>query len=69
MKQKEYTLYGAILNTTLRKELRNDQSGKSPLGWYKDTKCRNCVSQIKEGQGLKRAHGQGDAFYQAVRMT
>ena len=59
-----YTLYGAILNTTEGKAygmtcLENLWIGqKTPnveIAW-----------SIKEGQGLKRAHGKGDAFYQSA---
>ena len=62
-----YTLYGAILNTTEGKSygmtcLENTWVGtKTPnveIAW-----------SIKEGQGLKRAHGKGDAFYQFSDMN
>ena len=62
-----YTLYGAILNTTEDKSygmtcLENTWVGtKTPnveIAW-----------SIKEGQGLKRAHGKGDAFYQFSDMN
>ena len=62
-----YTLYGAILNTTEGKSygmtsLENIWVGtKTPsveIAW-----------SIKEGQGLKRAHGKGDAFYQFEDMN
>ena len=62
-----YTLYGAILNTTEGKSygmtcLENTWVGtKTPnveIAW-----------SIKEGQGLKRAHGKGDAFYQFSGMN
>lgn len=39
---KEYTLYGAILNTTSGKSY-GMTSLENLWGWYKDTKCRNCV--------------------------
>ena len=62
-----YTLYGAILNTTEGKTygmtcLENLWIGqKTPnveIAW-----------SIKEGQGLKRGHGKGDAFYQFSDMN
>ena len=62
-----YTLYGAILNTTAGKSygmtcLENLWVGqKTPnveIAW-----------SIKEGQGLKRAHGKGDAYYQFSDMN
>ena len=62
-----YTLYGAILNTTAGKSygmtcLENLWVGqKTPnveIAW-----------SIKEGQGLKRGHGKGDAFYQFSDMN
>ena len=62
-----YTLYGAILNTTEGKSygmtcLENTWIGtKTPnveIAW-----------SIKEGQGLKRGHGKGDAFYQFSDMN
>ena len=62
-----YTLYGAILNTTEGKSygmtcLENTWVGtKTPnveIAW-----------SIKEGQGLKRAHGKRDAFYQFSDMN
>ena len=64
---KPYTLYGAILNTDAGKQygmtsLENIWVGtKTPsveIAW-----------SIKEGQGLKRAHGKGDAFYQFADMN
>ena len=62
-----YTLYGVILNTTAGKSygmtcLENTWVGtKTPnveVAW-----------SIKEGQGRKRAHGKGDAFYQFSDMN
>ena len=64
---KEYTLYGAILNTTSGKSY-----GMTSLeNLWVDTKTPNVeiAWSIKEGQGLKRAHGQGDAFYQFADMN
>ena len=64
---KEYTLYGAILNTDAGKSygttcLENIWVGtKTPnveIAW-----------SIKEGQGLRRAHGSGDLFYQFAGMN
>ena len=64
---KDYVLYGAILNTASGKSygmtcLENIWVGaKVPnveIAW-----------SIKEGQGLKRAHGKGDAFYQFADMN
>ena len=64
---KEYTLYGAILNTEAGKSygttcLENIWVGtKTPnveIAW-----------SIKEGQGLRRAHGSGDLFYQFADMN
>lgn len=64
---KEYTLYGAILNTTSGKSY-----GMTSLeNLWVGTKTPNVeiAWSIKEGQGLKRAHGQGDAFYQFADMN
>ena len=64
---KEYTLYGAILNTTSGKSY-----GMTSLeNLWVGTKTTNVeiAWSIKEGQGLKRAHGQGDAFYQFADMN
>lgn len=64
---KEYTLYGAILNTTSGKSY-----GMTSLeNLWGGTKTPNVeiAWSIKEGQGLKRAHGQGDAFYQFADMN
>lgn len=64
---KEYTLYGAILNTTSGKSY-----GMTSLeNLWVGTKTPNVeiAWSIKEGQGLKRAHGKGDAFYQFADMN
>ena len=64
---KEYTLYGAILNTTSGKSY-----GMTSLeNLWVGTKTPNVeiAWSIKEGQGLKRAHGQGDALYQFADMN
>lgn len=64
---KEYTLYGAILNTTSGKSY-----GMTSLeNLWVGTKTPNVeiAWSIKEGQGLKRAHGQGDVFYQFADMN
>lgn len=64
---KEYTLYGAILNTNSGKSY-----GMTSLeNLWVGTKTPNVeiAWSIKEGQGLKRAHGQGDAFYQFADMN
>lgn len=64
---KKYTLYGAILNTTSGKSY-----GMTSLeNLWVGTKTPNVeiAWSIKEGQGLKRAHGQGDAFYQFTDMN
>lgn len=64
---KEYTLYGVILNTTSGKSY-----GMTSLeNLWVGTKTPNVeiAWSIKEGQGLKRAHGQGDAFYQFADMN
>lgn len=64
---KEYTLYGAILNTTSGKSYGMTNLENIWLG----TKTPNVeiAWSIKEGKGLKRAHGQGDAFYQFADMN
>ena len=64
---KEYTLYGAILNTTAGKSY-----GMTTLeNIWVGTKTPNVeiAWSIKEGQGLKRAHGSGDEFYQFSDMN
>ena len=64
---KEYTLYGAILNTTFGKSY-----GMTSLeNLWVGTKTSNVeiAWSIKEGQGLKRGHGAGDAFYQFADMN
>lgn len=64
---KEYTLYGAILNTTSGKSY-----GMTSLeNLWVGTKTPNVeiAWSIKEGRGLKRAHGKGDAFYQFADMN
>lgn len=63
---KEYTLYGAILNTaggsygmtTLENIWLGTRIDYVEIAW-----------SIKEGQGLKRAHGSGDPFYQFSGMN
>ena len=63
----DYTLYGAILNTTEGKTY-----GMTCLeNLWVGTKRPNVeiAWSIKEGQGLKRAHGKGDLFYQFSDMN
>ena len=64
---KEYTLYGAILNTTSGKSYGMTNLENLWVG----TKTPNVeiAWSIKEGQGLKRGHGAGDAFYQFADMN
>ena len=64
---KDYTLYGAILNTTAGKSY-----GMTCLeNLWVGTKRPNVeiAWSIKEGQGLKRAHGKGDTYYQFSDMN
>ena len=64
---KDYTLYGAILNTTTGKSY-----GMTCLeNLWVGTKTPNVeiAWSIKEGQGLKRAHGKGDTYYQFSDMN
>ena len=63
---KDYVLYGAILNTA------NGHYGMTMLeNIWVGTKIKNTeiAWSIKEGQGLKRAHGKGDLFYQFSDMN
>ena len=63
---KDYVLYGAILNTA------NGHYGMTMLeNIWVGTKVKNAeiAWSIKEGQGLKRAHGSGDLFYQFSDMN
>lgn len=64
---KPYTLYGAILNTTAGKSYGMTTLENTWLG----TKHPNVeiAWSIKEGQGLRRAHGSGDLFYQFADMN
>ena len=64
---KPYTLYGAILNTTAGKSYGMTTLANTWLG----TKHPNVeiAWSIKEGQGLRRAHGSGDLFYQFADMN
>lgn len=64
---KPYTLYGAILNTTAGKSYGMTTLENTWLG----TKHPNVeiAWSIKEGQGLRRAHGRGDLFYQFADMN
>ena len=64
---KPYTLYGAILNTTVGKSYGMTTLENTWLG----TKHPNVeiAWSIKEGQGLRRAHGSGDLFYQFADMN
>lgn len=64
---KDYTLYGAILNTTEGKSYGMTALENIWLG----TKVPDVeiAWSIKEGQGLKRAHGSGDEFYQFSDMN
>ena len=64
---KDYVLYGAILNTASGKSY-----GMTCLeNIWVGTKVPNVeiAWSIKEGKGLKRAHGKGDAFYQFADMN
>ena len=63
---KDYVLYGAVLNTA------NGHYGMTTLeNIWVGTKVKNVeiAWSIKEGQGLKRAHGKGDLFYQFSGMN
>ena len=64
---KDYVLYGAILNTASGKSYGMTCLENIWIG----TKVPNVeiAWSIKEGQGLKRAHGKGDAFYQFADMN
>ena len=64
---KAYTLYGAILNTDTGKSYGTTSLENIWVG----TKTPNVeiAWSIKEGKGLKRAHGSGDPFYQFTDMN
>lgn len=64
---KEYTLYGAILTT----DSGNTYGMTSLENIWVGTRIPNVeiAWSIKEGQGLKRAHGNGDNFYQFSGMN
>ena len=64
---KAYTLYGAILNTDAGKSYGTTSLENIWVG----TKTPNVeiAWSIKEGKGLKRAHGSGDPFYQFSDMN
>lgn len=64
---KEYTLYGAILSTTSGKSYSTSMLENIWVG----TRVKNVeiAWSIKEGQGLRRAHGSGDLFYQFADMN
>ncbi len=62
-----YTIYGAILNTTEGKSYGMTSLENIWVGTR--TKNVEIAWSIKEGQGLKRAHGKGDAFYQFSDMN
>ena len=62
-----YTIYGAILNTTEGKSYGMTSLENIWVGTR--TKNVEIAWSIKEGQGLKRAHGKGDAYYQFSDMN
>ena len=64
---KEYTLYGAILNTTAGKSYGMTSLENLWVGTKKPNV--EIAWSIKEGQGLKRGHGAGDPFYQFSDMN
>ena len=62
-----YTIYGAILNTAEGKSYGMTSLENIWVGTR--TKNVEIAWSIKEGQGLKRGHGKGDAYYQFSDMN